>query len=102
MTAELWLHRPCVHGHEGSWRTHPPVAAMLSGDESPCEGGRPRVRLDPDKVERIQVSGASGSYGPKHVIDSSDLVFVDMDYEMATTLAPGTYLVIGIDALEEE
>ena len=49
MTAELWLHRPCVHGHEGSFRTHPPVAEMLRGDELPCEGGRPRVRLDPDR-----------------------------------------------------
>jgi len=49
MSAELWLHRPCVHGHEGSFKTHPPVAEVLRGDELPCEGGS-RVRLDPDKV----------------------------------------------------
>ena len=60
MTAELWLHRPCVHGHEGSWRTHPPVAAMLSGDESPCEGGRPRVRLDPEREVMFLASNESG------------------------------------------
>lgn len=68
MTAELWLHRPCVYGHEGSWKTHPPVAAMLSGDESPCEGGRPRVRLDRDKV--VAVDDICGVLTVQDVIDA--------------------------------
>ena len=73
MTAELWLHRPCVHGHEGSFRTHPPVAEMLRGDELPCEGGRPPVRLDPDKVVFAipnDMWGCDDEYTVQDVIDA--------------------------------
>lgn len=87
MTAELWLHRPCVHGHEGSFRTHPPVAEMLRGDELPCEGGRPRVRLNPDTV--MLLTG----------------VFVEVREEREVTSGYGLAEVTVqdiIDALEEE
>src|SRR5690606_25666779 len=72
MTAELWLHRPCVHGHEGSFQTHPPVAEMLKGDELPCEGGQPPVRLDPDKVVFTipnDMWGCDDEYTVQDVID---------------------------------
>lgn len=44
MTAELWLHRLCLHGH-----LTPHWVAESRTTQTLCQGGSQR-RLDPDKV----------------------------------------------------
>lgn len=102
MTAELWLEKPCEE--HGSVKRHCICNCIVPdpqhGEWCWCEGGS-RVRLD--KVGRIQVREVTAwDSGHKHIIDPSDLVFVDMEHDIATGLAPGTYLVVGLDGLEEE
>lgn len=68
MTAELWLVKPCKHGHleahEG-W----PSDAKVWGDYIDCEGGS-SVRLDPDKV----VSFLEPGYGPLVLLSVQDII----------------------------
>jgi len=49
--------------------------------------------------EVVEVVEVNASYGRASKVIQSDLVFVDMDHEIAIDLPPGRYLVVPLDVL---